>query len=64
MGFRWLPKLSQDIFYLKQDDVLLTEPEDLANRLALDALEAALADLCPGEKLSVCQAKHRFRIEQ
>lgn len=51
-------------FYLKQEDVLLTEHEDLANWLAIDALEAALADLCPGEKLSVCQAKHRFRIEQ
>ncbi|KAL1865709.1 hypothetical protein Daus18300_007085 [Diaporthe australafricana] len=36
---------------------------DLANRLALDAMEAALIDLCPGEMVSVCQAKHRFRIE-
>lgn len=51
-------------FHLKEEDILLTEPEDLANWLALDAFEAALADLCPGEKLSVCQAKHRFRIEQ
>lgn len=42
---------------------------NLANRLAIDALEAALADLCPGEAedgddlLSACQARHRFRIE-
>ncbi|KAL2260958.1 hypothetical protein VTK26DRAFT_4912 [Humicola hyalothermophila] len=38
---------------------------DLANRLAIDALETALADLCPGDKhdLATCQARHRFRIE-
>lgn len=37
---------------------------DLANRLAIDSLEAALKDLCPGEQdLSACQARHRFRIE-
>ncbi|KAH8785516.1 amidohydrolase [Diaporthe sp. PMI_573] len=36
---------------------------DLANWLALDAFEAALVDRCPGETVSVCQAKHRFRIE-
>ncbi|KAJ0120324.1 hypothetical protein J7T55_001182 [Diaporthe amygdali] len=36
---------------------------DLANRLALDAMEAALIDLCPGQMVSVCQAKYRFRIE-
>jgi predicted amidohydrolase YtcJ len=38
---------------------------DLANRLAIDALEAALKDLCPGEAqpLSACQSRHRFRIE-
>ncbi|KAK4126707.1 amidohydrolase 3 [Parathielavia appendiculata] len=39
---------------------------DLANRLAVDALEAALKDLCPDshqENLSACQARHRFRIE-
>jgi predicted amidohydrolase YtcJ len=38
---------------------------DLANRLAIDALEAALVDLCPHEKgdLSACQSRHRFRIE-
>lgn len=46
------------------EDALLTKSEDLANRLALDAMEAALIDLCPGEVVSVCQAKHRFRIEQ
>lgn len=36
---------------------------DLANRLALDAFEAALADLCPRETVSACQARHHFRIE-
>ncbi|GAB1316256.1 hypothetical protein MFIFM68171_06466 [Madurella fahalii] len=38
---------------------------DLANRLAIDALEAALKDLCPDETedLSACQSRHRFRIE-
>ncbi|AEO64549.1 uncharacterized protein THITE_2110802 [Thermothielavioides terrestris NRRL 8126] len=38
---------------------------DLANRLAVDALEAALKDLCPGQDddLSACQSRHRFRIE-
>lgn len=46
------------------EDISLTESKDLANRLALDAMEAALADICPGEIASVCQAKHRFRIEQ
>ncbi|KAL2129501.1 hypothetical protein VTI74DRAFT_7669 [Chaetomium olivicolor] len=37
---------------------------DLANRLAIDALEAALRDACPDdESLAPCQARHRFRIE-
>lgn len=36
---------------------------DLANRYAIDAMEAALRDLCPGEDLAACQARHRFRIE-
>lgn len=46
---------------------------DLANRLAVDALSAALQDLCPDATssssssteatLSSCQARHRFRIE-
>jgi predicted amidohydrolase YtcJ len=36
---------------------------DLANRLAIDALEKALREQCAGESLSACQAKHRFRIE-
>lgn len=37
---------------------------DLANRLAIDAMEAALADLCPEDGLLACQvAEHRFRIE-
>lgn len=36
---------------------------DRANRLAVDALEAALVDLCPGQSLSICQSVHRFRIE-
>ncbi|KAL2274076.1 hypothetical protein FJTKL_03689 [Diaporthe vaccinii] len=36
---------------------------DLANWLAIDAMEAALADVCPGVTTSVCQAKRRFRIE-
>lgn len=35
---------------------------DLANRLAIDALEAALIDSCT-EDLAACQARHRFRIE-
>ena len=38
---------------------------DLANRLAIDALEASLRDLCPGgdKDLAACQSRHRFRIE-
>ncbi|KAK3305350.1 amidohydrolase 3 [Chaetomium strumarium] len=39
---------------------------DLANRLAIDALEASLHDLCPDQEqknLSACQSRHRFRIE-
>ena len=44
---------------------------DLANRLAIDALEAALRDLCPEDddddhppqNLSACQSRHRFRLE-
>lgn len=36
---------------------------DLANRYAIDAIEAALRDLCPGEDLAACQARHRLRIE-
>ncbi|EAQ84644.1 hypothetical protein CHGG_08658 [Chaetomium globosum CBS 148.51] len=38
---------------------------DLANRLAIDALEASLRDLCPEDHndLSACQSRHRFRIE-
>ncbi|KAK5661660.1 hypothetical protein OQA88_9760 [Cercophora sp. LCS_1] len=36
---------------------------DLANRYAIDAMVAALKDLCPGETLASCQAHHRFRIE-
>lgn len=39
---------------------------DLANRLAIDAMEAALLDVCPSTKdlLLQCQtASHRFRIE-
>ncbi len=36
---------------------------DLANRLAIDAMTAALRDQCPGESLADCQARHRFRIE-
>lgn len=36
---------------------------DLANRLAIDALEAALIDACPGQMVSTCQAERRFRIE-
>lgn len=43
---------------------------DLANRFAIDALEASLRDLCPGEQgqdqdqdLAACQSRHRFRIE-
>lgn len=36
---------------------------DRANRLAIDAMEGALIDLCPGQMVSACQAQHRFRIE-
>lgn len=38
---------------------------DLANRLAIDAFEAALKELCPTgtRTLRECQQKHRFRIE-
>lgn len=36
---------------------------DLANRLAVDAFEEALIELCPGQMLSTCQAGRRFRIE-
>jgi predicted amidohydrolase YtcJ len=36
---------------------------DLANRLAIDAFEAALKALCPAGSLRDCQTKHRFRIE-
>ncbi|KAG7152407.1 Protein LONG AFTER FAR-RED 3 like protein [Verticillium longisporum] len=43
---------------------------DLANRLAIDALEAALVDVCPESggsgaevHLAACQADRRFRIE-
>ena len=37
---------------------------DLANRLAIDAMEAALLDLCPTDSLLRCQVdSHRFRIE-
>jgi len=36
---------------------------DLANRLAIDAFEAALKALCANRSLRDCQAKHRFRIE-
>jgi predicted amidohydrolase YtcJ len=37
---------------------------DLANRLAIDAMEAALKDMCPSDDLRACQlSSHRFRIE-
>ncbi|KAM0333071.1 hypothetical protein ACHAQA_001729 [Verticillium albo-atrum] len=36
---------------------------DLANRLAVDAMEQALRDVCPDESLAACQARRRFRIE-
>lgn len=36
---------------------------DLANRLALDAIESALESLCPTLSLRECQELHRFRIE-
>lgn len=36
---------------------------DLANRLAVDAMEAALKDVCHDESLDACQARRRFRIE-
>jgi predicted amidohydrolase YtcJ len=36
---------------------------DLANRLAIDAFEAALKAICPTGSLRNCQGKHRFRIE-
>ncbi|KAI0134060.1 amidohydrolase family-domain-containing protein [Xylariales sp. AK1849] len=36
---------------------------DLANRHAIDAMTAALRLSCPGESLSECQSRKRFRIE-
>jgi predicted amidohydrolase YtcJ len=36
---------------------------DLANRLAIDAFEAALKSLCPHTTPHKCQTQHRFRIE-
>ncbi|GKT90583.1 amidohydrolase 3 [Colletotrichum tofieldiae] len=36
---------------------------DLANRYAVDALEAGLRDACPDGDIAECQAKRRFRIE-
>jgi predicted amidohydrolase YtcJ len=36
---------------------------DLANRLAIDAFEAALKSLCPHTTTRECQTQHRFRIE-
>ncbi|KAH6842540.1 amidohydrolase 3 [Chaetomium sp. MPI-CAGE-AT-0009] len=38
---------------------------DLANRLAIDALEASLRGLCSEDhqNLAACQSRHRFRIE-
>ncbi|XDG04367.1 hypothetical protein ABKA04_003982 [Annulohypoxylon sp. FPYF3050] len=36
---------------------------DLANRNAVDAIIVALRLLCPDEDLSLCQSRHRFRIE-
>lgn len=36
---------------------------DLANRNAVDAIILALRLLCPDEHLSLCQSRHRFRIE-
>ncbi|CAN8105804.1 unnamed protein product [Discula destructiva] len=38
---------------------------DLANRLAIDAIEAALASTCPppGDSLPTCQSQRRFRLE-
>jgi predicted amidohydrolase YtcJ len=36
---------------------------DEANRVALDAMEAALKDVCDGEDLAACQSRRRFRIE-
>ncbi|KAI1091315.1 amidohydrolase family-domain-containing protein [Rostrohypoxylon terebratum] len=36
---------------------------DLANRNAVDAITVALRLLCPNETLSLCQSRHRFRIE-
>ena len=36
---------------------------DLANRLAIDAFEAALTELCPHTSPHECQSHRRFRIE-
>ena len=36
---------------------------DLANRLAIDAFEAALKSLCPHASPHECQSRYRFRIE-
>lgn len=36
---------------------------DLANRVAIDAFEAAWTDVCPKLSMPECQAERRFRIE-
>src|ERR1700712_5721579 len=36
---------------------------DLANRLVIDAFEAAYPNLCPNQTAAQCQKTHRFRIE-
>ncbi|KAL9108168.1 MAG: hypothetical protein Q9227_007022 [Pyrenula ochraceoflavens] len=36
---------------------------DLANRLALNALNSSLVSLCPSSSISACQSTHRFRVE-
>ncbi|KAF2759553.1 amidohydrolase [Pseudovirgaria hyperparasitica] len=36
---------------------------DLANRLSINAMTAALFEVCPSESLASCQSKRRFRIE-
>jgi predicted amidohydrolase YtcJ len=36
---------------------------DEANRVAIDAMEGALQDVCDGEGLAACQERRRFRIE-
>ncbi|KAH9862770.1 hypothetical protein J1614_010863 [Plenodomus biglobosus] len=47
----------------KIDQVNIHAIGDLANRLAIDAFDAALKTMCPKSSLRECQQTYRFRIE-